>query len=120
MNEKERQQYLEMDTRIFVRALRDPNGAEEFELSEGQATRLMRERVMRAVDEAFKPETPLKLSEGLLRDIIVCAFLEGGSCVWTARDMGIELTPEKVSEAAETYFAAAFPHFAAHLAKAQG
>ena len=44
MTEDEKKAYLEMIPRVFVRALRDPHGAEEFLLSEGQATSLLRDR----------------------------------------------------------------------------
>jgi len=47
MTEEERSEYLAMCSRIFVRALRDPHGAEEFLLSEGQAARLVRQRELR-------------------------------------------------------------------------
>lgn len=35
MNREERDNYVTMIPRVFVRALRDPNGNEEYELSEG-------------------------------------------------------------------------------------
>lgn len=44
MNREERDNYVTMIPRVFVRALRDPNGNEEYELSEGQATSLLMER----------------------------------------------------------------------------
>lgn len=44
MRQEDRKQYLHMIPRVFVRALRDPNGNEEYELSEGEATSLLVER----------------------------------------------------------------------------
>ena len=45
MTEEQKAAYLAMCPRVFVRALRDPIGADtEFELSEGQATALLRAR----------------------------------------------------------------------------
>lgn len=44
MRDEDKQQYLDMIPRVFVRALRDPHGNEEYELSEGTATDLLRRR----------------------------------------------------------------------------
>lgn len=44
MRQEDRKQYLDMIPRVFVRALRDPHGNEEYELSEGEATSLLAER----------------------------------------------------------------------------
>lgn len=44
MRPEDKQQYLDMLPRVFVRALRDPHGNEEYELSEGEATDLLRRR----------------------------------------------------------------------------
>lgn len=45
MIDEQKAEYLAMCPRVFVRALRDPIGADtEFELSEGQATALLRAR----------------------------------------------------------------------------
>ncbi len=44
MRQEDRKQYLDMIPRVFVRALRDPHGNEEYELSEGEATSLLVER----------------------------------------------------------------------------
>lgn len=50
MTDDERAEYLAMSERVFVRALRDPIGADtEFLLSEGQATDLVRRRERAAI-----------------------------------------------------------------------
>lgn len=48
MRQEDRQQYLDMLPRVFVRAIRDPEmGGQEYELSEGEATSLLIEREAR-------------------------------------------------------------------------
>lgn len=54
MTEEERAKYLDLIPRVFVRALRDPHGADlEYELSEGQATSLLRAREDAAAERAL-------------------------------------------------------------------
>jgi len=48
MRPEDKQQYLDMQARVFVRALRDSLGHEEFELSEGEATDLLFRREIAA------------------------------------------------------------------------
>lgn len=50
MRHEDKQKYLDLSNRVFVRALRDPNGNEEFELSEGEATDLMWRRELAACE----------------------------------------------------------------------
>lgn len=45
--------------------------------------------------------------EQVIRDALTCAFLEGGDCAWTGREMG--LTLETVNTATNDYVAAALP-----------
>lgn len=51
MTEAQEAEYLAMCSRVFVRALRDPNqgAGEEYELSEGQAAALLRKRERAAI-----------------------------------------------------------------------
>lgn len=46
-----------------------------------------------------------------LREALIMAFLEGGDCVWTARALDVELTPESVTQAAEFYVDRALTFF---------
>ena len=48
MKPEDRQQYIDMIDRVFIRAVRDPHGNEEYELSEGEATKILMERENRA------------------------------------------------------------------------
>lgn len=50
MRHEDKQKYLDLGNRVFVRALRDPNGNEEFELSEGEATDLLWRRELAACE----------------------------------------------------------------------
>ncbi len=52
MKPEDKQQYLDMIPRVFVRALRDPLGDNEFNLSEGEATDLLRRREAALPEEA--------------------------------------------------------------------
>lgn len=38
-----------------------------------------------------------------LRDALIVSFLEGGSCAWTAHDLGVKFTAENATQAAEFY-----------------
>ena len=51
MKDENKQAYIDMHPRVFVRALRDPHGADlEYELSEGEATDLLQRREQVYVD----------------------------------------------------------------------
>lgn len=54
MRDEDKPQCLDMIPRVFVRALRDPHGNEEFELSEGEATDLLRRREAIAVHKELR------------------------------------------------------------------
>ncbi|MEQ1491869.1 MAG: hypothetical protein ABL932_15100 [Terricaulis sp.] len=52
MREQDKQMYRDMPARVFIRAVRDPEmGAEEYELSEGEATDLL---LLRELDAALR------------------------------------------------------------------
>lgn len=55
-------------------------------------------------------------TESIMRDALLCAFLEGGSCAWEGVKLGI--TPEQVATAADDYVYAALPNVMAALAQA--
>lgn len=62
--------------------------------------------------------------EEIIRDAIVCAFLEGGDCAFTAYTMGLaddgkELSAADVDAACEAYVAKALPNIMAEIATLQ-
>lgn len=59
MRPEDKPQYLKMIPRVFVRALRDPNGNEEFELSEGEATDLLIRREQAAYMKGLRTAAEL-------------------------------------------------------------
>lgn len=60
--------------------------------------------------------------EDVLRQALLCAFLEGGDCAFTAYSLQVNESDEKidVGDIADSYATAALPHVMSALRAAQG
>lgn len=79
MNPEHQAEYLSMIPRVFVRALRDPVGVDiEFELSEGQASSLLRARedaaYARGLEDAARVATDWTTAEHIASDMAAGIF----------------------------------------------
>lgn len=61
-------------------------------------------------------------TEDVVRQALLCAFLEGGDCAFTAYALQVNESDEKidVGDIAESYAAAALPHVMSALRATQG